>query len=118
MKDEFSTRMKKTLLKLKEEILRNLAAENEDFENILHDIDPKDLADIAADDIDKKTLEALSAQEIKRMNLIDAAISRLETGHYGICVQCGKKIPEKRLDAIPYALMCIACKSSDERKNR
>lgn len=118
MKEEFPTRMKDTLLLLKDEILRSLTAESEDFENIFHDMDPKDLVDIAADDIDKKTLEALGAQEIRRLNLIDSAISRLETGHYGICVQCGKKIPEKRLEAIPYALMCIGCKSSEERRNR
>ena len=77
MDKKFIFNMKNTLLRLKEEILRNLAAENEDFESIIRDMDPKDLADIAADDIDRKTLEVLSAQEMKRLNLIDSAISRI-----------------------------------------
>ena len=118
MSEVFVARMKERLLSLKEEILRTLAAENEDFENLIQDMDPKDLADIAADDIDRTTLEVLSAQDMRRLNLIESAISRLETGHYGMCMQCGKRIPEKRLEAIPYALLCIDCKSSEERRNR
>jgi DnaK suppressor protein len=33
-------------------------------------------------------------------------------------MSCGKKIPEERLEAIPYAILCIDCKSSEERRNR
>ena len=118
MSERFGERMKSKLLTLKEDILKTLATESEDFEHLIRDMDPKDLADIAADDIDRKTLEALSAQEMKRLSLIDSALSRIETSHYGVCMECGKKIPDERLEAIPYALMCIDCKSSEERRNR
>jgi RNA polymerase-binding transcription factor DksA len=33
-------------------------------------------------------------------------------------MKCGKKIPHDRLEAIPYALMCIECKTAEERRNR
>jgi RNA polymerase-binding transcription factor DksA len=79
---------------------------------------PKDLADIAADDIDRNTLETLSSNDVKRLRLIDSALSRIENERYGLCVRCNKKIPKERLKAIPYALMCIDCKSTEERKNR
>ncbi len=118
MDAQYLEKMKKSLLRLKEELIENLIAENEDFKSIIEDIDPKDLADIAADDIDRKTLEALSTNEIKRLRLIDNALARLENGKYGLCMSCNVKIPKERLEAIPYALMCIKCKTSDERRNR
>lgn len=114
----FVDKMKAKLLEQKETILENLIAENEDFEALIKDLNPKDLPDIAADNIDRKTLEALSAQDIKRLRLIDSAISRIFNGRYGVCMKCNEKIPKERLEAIPYALMCIGCQSSDERRNR
>ena len=79
-------------------------------EEIVDDMEPKDLADIAADDIDRRILEVLGSQEIKRLQLIDSALGRLENGHYGVCMSCGNKIPPERLKAIPYAILCIDCK--------
>jgi RNA polymerase-binding protein DksA len=118
MDKEFKSRMEEKLLREKEEIIRSLISESEEFQELVGDIDPKDLADVAADDIDKKTLEALNEQEIKRLRLIDSALSRIHNGRYGLCMRCGKKIRTERLEAIPYALMCIDCKNSDERRNR
>ncbi len=118
MDKKFVSKMKKQLFDIKEEILNNLAAENQDFEEMVKDLDPKDLADIAADDIDRKTLEALSSHDTKRLRLIDSAISRIKNERYGVCLHCSKKIPTERLEAIPYAFMCIDCQTSDERRNR
>ncbi len=118
MDQAFVKRMEQALLKEKEEIIQTLMSEDEDFEALVKDMDPKDLADIAADDIDRSTLEVLSARDSKRLKLIDSALSRIRNGRYGICIKCNKKIPETRLEAIPYALMCIECQTSDERRNR
>jgi len=118
MDENFQKKMKAALLKLKADILRNLASESEDVRTIIEDMDPKDLADIAADDIDRKTLEALGSAEIKRLQLIESALARLENSKYGVCARCSKKIPKERLEAIPYALLCIDCKSSEERRTR
>ncbi len=114
----FEERMKNLLLKSKEDIIRSLISESKEFEAIVEDMDPKDLADVAADDIDKKTLQALNVSEVKRLKLIESALSRIKNGRYGVCMRCGKKIPAERLEAIPYALMCIDCKSSEERKTK
>lgn len=118
MDKAFEEKMHKALLSMKEDIVRSLISESQDFEALVRDMDPKDLVDVAADDIDRKTLEALNAQEVKRIRLIDSALSRLRNGRYGLCMRCGKKIPTERLEAIPYALMCIECKSTDERQSR
>ncbi|MDR2028346.1 MAG: TraR/DksA family transcriptional regulator, partial [Treponema sp.] len=50
--------------------------------------------------------------------LIDSALTRIQQGKYGLCMKCGKRIPQDRLEAIPYALMCIECKTAEERRNR
>lgn len=112
------TAMRDLLIKMKREILDKLIETNADFRAIVEEMDPKDFADVASDDIDRKMIEALGSQEIKRMRQIDAALARLQQGHYGLCVKCGKKIPQERLGAIPYAVMCIECQKGEERRNR
>jgi len=118
MEKEVKENMKKSLLKLKEDIMKNLISENDSFKSLIEDMDPKDLVDVAADDIDRKMLEAVSSQDLRRLRLIDSALSRITNGRFGVCMKCGKKIPHERLEAIPYALMCIDCKTSDEKTSR
>jgi RNA polymerase-binding protein DksA len=118
MDQTFIEKMEKSLTNLKTEIISNLISSNEDFKKIVEGMDPKDFADIASDDIDRKMIEALGSQDLKRLRLIDSALTRIQQGKYGLCIKCGKKIPQNRLEAIPYALMCIECKSAEERRNR
>jgi RNA polymerase-binding protein DksA len=118
MEQAFINRMEKSLSDLKSEIISNLLVNNEDFKEIVEGMDPKDLADIASDDIDRKMIEAIGSQEMKRLRLIDSALTRIQQGKYGLCIKCGKRIPQDRLEAIPYALMCIDCKTAEERRNR
>ncbi len=118
MEKTFVDSMKDSLVAMKEEIIQNLVSESADFKALVDDMDPKDLVDLAADDIDRKTLDTLSAKDIKRLRLIDSALARIQNGKYGFCVKCNKRIPKERLEAIPYALMCIECQTSDERRNR
>ncbi|MDR2029682.1 MAG: TraR/DksA family transcriptional regulator, partial [Treponema sp.] len=70
MEQEFVERMNRSLTDLKKEIISNLIASNEDFKEIVEGMDPKDLADIASDDIDRKMIEAIGSQELKRLKLI------------------------------------------------
>jgi RNA polymerase-binding protein DksA len=115
---EFLTKMEASLLALKSEIVDNLVSGNQDFREIMEGMDSKDLADIASDDIDRKMIEAIGSQELKRLKLIESALTRIKQGKYGHCIKCSKRIPQERLVAIPYALMCIECKSEEERRNR
>lgn len=45
---------------------------------------------------------------------IHDAIRRIEDGRYGKCVQCGKDIGEERLEALPYARLCIDCEEEKD----
>ena len=115
---DFIAKMEKSLGDLKRDIIANLLASNEDFKEIVEAMDPKDLADVASDDIDRKMIEAIGAQELKRLRMIESALARIQQGKYGVCIKCSKKIPHERLEAIPYALMCIECKTAEEKRNR
>lgn len=46
---------------------------------------------------------------------IDAALARVEAGTFGTCTNCGKEIPLERLEAYPWASLCIDCKRLAER---
>ncbi|MDQ6911106.1 MAG: TraR/DksA C4-type zinc finger protein [Actinomycetota bacterium] len=54
---------------------------------------------------------ALSAQAWAAVDEIDHALAKIDVGTYGICEQCGQPIPKARLKALPYATLCVACKS-------
>ena len=45
---------------------------------------------------------------------IDAALKRIEDGTYGTCVNCGREIPVERLEAYPWASLCIDCRRRAE----
>lgn len=42
---------------------------------------------------------------------VDIALERVKENKYGICANCGKKIPEERLEALPYAVLCLECQN-------
>lgn len=46
---------------------------------------------------------------------IDAALGRIDDGSYGLCSVCGRPIGEERLEAVPYATLCIDDKRALER---
>lgn len=118
MEKEFVEKMKNVLQEQRKTILESLASQNADLKKIVETTDTGDVIDVASDVIDGKMLESLSAQDSNRLRMIDNALDRIKQGKYGLCVKCGKEIPEKRLEALPYAFMCVACKSNDERRNR
>lgn len=53
----------------------------------------------------------LSAQARAAVDEIDQALARIDAGTYGICERCRTPIPRARLEALPYASLCVACKS-------
>lgn len=115
---EFVEQMRVKLESMKVDIMKILMHENEDFQTLVESDGPKDLVDVASDDIDMKTLEALGAQEVKRLRLIESALARIANDQYGQCVKSGKTIPRERLEAIPYALYTIEVQEQLDRERR
>jgi len=61
------------------------------------------------------TLARLSETQRREILQIDAAIARLEAGEYGLCRDCDQEIDPRRLEALPYALLCTECATRRER---
>jgi YteA family regulatory protein len=73
------------------------------------------LADTATDTYDRELDYTLEENAEHVLAEIDAALQRIEEGTYGICTNCGKQIPEERLEALPWATLCIDCQRLRER---
>ncbi|BDG08257.1 TraR/DksA family transcriptional regulator [Anaeromyxobacter paludicola] len=61
------------------------------------------------------TLTALTDVHRREIAAIDAALARMESGAYGVCLDCESEIDPKRLHALPYALRCADCATRLER---
>lgn len=114
MTESFLKEMRDKLDIKKRDVVDLLASEFNSFQ-ATNNIKGKDLVDLASNDFDKQILDASSALEVKTLNKINAAITRMKNGHYGICAQCGQSIAEDRLKAMPYAVLCVSCKTKRER---
>lgn len=71
---------------------------------------PADFEEQAGDLEGQEQLEGLEVAALKEIVAIDAALGRIAAGTYGICVKCGEAIATKRLEAVPTATTCVACK--------
>jgi DnaK suppressor protein len=61
--------------------------------------------------VDRELDLVLSAQASAVIEDIDQALAKIDAGTYGICENCGQLISKARLEALPYARLCIQCKS-------
>jgi RNA polymerase-binding protein DksA len=119
MEKEFISKMEQTLQGQRSELLRMLTTADDEFRTLVEEgAEIGDVIDEASDAVDRKMLEALGSKDLNRLQLIDSALGRIRQGKYGICAKCGKPIPEARLEALPYAVLCVECKNADERRNR
>jgi len=75
----------------------------------------QDPADMAANAYTKELLVSMSDNDRQLLNLIDESLERIEAGSYGKCVRCEAPLPEKRLEALPWARHCITCQDLLER---
>lgn len=63
--------------------------------------------------------QALSELLGRHLGNIDDALHRLDSGTYGICADCGSRIPSRRLEVVPFATLCINCQAkADKRAQR
>jgi DnaK suppressor protein len=105
---EEKKRVEAAIQNLQEENSGNLAEEA--GEEMAHD-----LADTATETYDRELDHTLEENSEHVLEEIKAALKRIEEGTYGICTNCGKQIAEARLEALPWATLCIDCARDRER---
>jgi DnaK suppressor protein len=62
------------------------------------------------------TLSRLTETQRREVDQIDAAIARIDAGEYGICRECGQEIEPRRLQALPYAVLCAEDAQREEQR--
>ncbi|MBX9659521.1 MAG: TraR/DksA family transcriptional regulator [Nitrospiraceae bacterium] len=74
----------------------------------------RDVGDQALMDLDRELGISLMEMRNRRRQAIDESLNRLRDGTYGMCAECGIEISEKRLQAVPFAKLCVECQSKAE----
>ena len=74
-----------------------------------------DLLDAAMDTAQDEISSQLAEVESRELAHIDVALERMRDGNYGLCEGCNEGIPMARLQALPYATMCIQCQREAEK---
>ncbi len=89
--------------------LSDLLERTDEIEDDLRTPLDDDLADQAIDLADDEALEGVDDVLRAEIHQIRLALTRIESGTYGVCAKCGKDIPRARLEARPIATRCLEC---------
>lgn len=76
---------------------------------------PIHMADIGSDNFEQEFTLTLMETEEDTLGAIEAALEKIEDGVFGACDDCESPISKARLQAIPYANLCIRCAQKSER---
>ena len=78
---------------------------------------PIHMADIGSDNFEQEFTLSLMENDGGTLAAIETSLERIEEGTYGQCEECGVKIPKTRLNAIPYATLCVRCAEQQEQRS-
>ena len=125
-KDKYN---KKDLARFKKEIQKRIDELNGNMDGIRDDlnIDSKGnaslaqdsvysvhMADAGTDSYEREKGFLLMNRETDYINFLNLALQRIDSGEFGICAVCGKKIPEERMMEVPNATKCVSCKEGEK----
>lgn len=79
---------------------------------------PQDPTDAGTNQAEADRTETILAAARARRSLVLDALRRLDDGTYGTCVDCGRAVPEGRLEAKPEAARCLTCQAKRDRLRR
>ena len=74
----------------------------------------QDIADKAANSYTKEFLFSLSNTERELLQMVDEALVRIEARRFGVCASCEEDMNLKRLEAVPWAKLCLSCQEKQE----
>jgi DnaK suppressor protein len=103
--------LNKMMRELLAEIREKLKSQSDDFTKG----DVGDIYDLASDERDRELDILISDRDREKIAEIDEALEKIKDGTYGICEECGTRIPKQRLMIMPFARFCVNCKSQIEK---
>jgi len=103
------------LLAERKKALSEAYNKNKTYGRLTEDEGTQDLADKASSAYTKEFLYSLSNTDREVLQKVDESIIRLESGGFGLCIECEAEINRKRLEAVPWASHCITCQEKIEK---
>ena len=104
------------LNEIKKIAVKDKSGEFEAKETMSDASDVPDDADLASEQTEFAKNQAILSELEERLDNVDKALIRIQTGTYGVCVSCGEEIPEARLRANHAAAKCLACEEKSEQE--
>lgn len=106
--------MRQILIKRRDALRQALAGDLSMLKEMRSDASG-DVVDWALDSVQDEINSQLAEVESRELARIENALERMRDGQYGACEACGSGIPMARLNALPYATLCIKCQRESER---
>lgn len=92
--------------------LHELSERLEEIEEDLDEPGDPDSEERATEREGDEVLENLGNRGLVEMRMIHAALARIKDGTFGLCVTCGERISEERLEVLPHTPKCKSCAQS------
>jgi DnaK suppressor protein len=109
--------IKEMLLKKREELVLEIGRRSKaNTESAVQDIG--DILDSVSEERTRELDLILTDREKRKLAQIDDAIDRIEENTYGLCEECGIKIPKARLKVLLFAKYCVECQEKNEREEK
>lgn len=112
---EAMAEMREALLTRREALRKALAGDLSMLKD-LREQSGGDVVDFALDSAQDEISSQLAEVESRELSSIDKALERMREGSYGKCEACNANIPLMRLQALPYAVLCIDCQREAEKQ--
>lgn len=103
-------RLERVLVKRRDALRKALAGDL----SLLRQQAGGDVVDWAIDSAQDELSSQLAEVESRELAGIESALERISEGSYGQCEVCGGNIPLARMQAVPYATLCIGCQRAEE----
>jgi DnaK suppressor protein len=102
---------RKQLLAMRDDLMKTVR--NQQISETMQN-DIGDSVDEASRSIERELLFELSDNERVTLDMIEAALRKMDKGTFGLCESCRKPIMKARLDALPFARYCMPCQTGAE----
>jgi DnaK suppressor protein len=96
----------KTLLEQRQQLADRI---RERLGDVISERMPDDEGAVAIESYTKDLTAATLNRERQTLREVEAALARLQAGNYGVCDSCSVLIPKARLEALPWARLCVNC---------
>jgi len=107
--------LKEKLVRVRKELLEGVDNVNRHSNDEFHG-EVSDVNDEANRTYNRQVLLSIGEVDRQQLKLVEESIELIDsdTGDYGVCMDCEEEIPFKRLEAAPYVMRCIDCKTKYE----